>query len=157
MKRPTKVSTISIYDFPRNNYRVYWEYAAVDNGISWDWWCRFYEYATGAMIKEESKVGFDTEDAARADAQAWIAANIGTYRREVPLEEVTDEVAAKLAVKFDECRRVATNPDSKPQDRAKAFSGIDQIRGMLRANGFQLAEQPSISYPGETSVHRMGV
>ena len=151
MKRAVKYSAISIYDFPRNNYSVYWEYAVMDDPAGrWGWWLRFIEYATGRVVLSESGECPD-EESGRKLVQEKIVANIGPYRREVPLEEVTLEKAQLLRDKFDECRKVVTT-DADPKKVAQAFAGIDQIRGMLRANGYALQEQESIGYEGETPL-----
>lgn len=151
MKRPAKHSAINIHDFPRNNFSVYWEYGVVqDTAGAWSWWLRFIEYATGKVVLSDSGACVD-EESGRRHVQKLIAAEIGRFRRETPLEEVTPEKAAQLRDKFDEYRRVATT-STDPKEIALAFSGIDRIRGMLKANGYQLQEQMSIGYQGQTEL-----
>jgi len=72
---------ISIHDYPRAKYSVYWEIrvgGSDDEG--WRWGVRFYDYATSKVVKDAVDVTDKRGDAV-IDAQKWVLANIETYHR----------------------------------------------------------------------------
>lgn len=157
MKMAKKLSIINVHEYPRNNYKVYWEYGIVQSvkGV-FDWWARFIAYDTGDVVAESSGIGFETENKARESAQIWVAQNIVSYKREAPLEEITDVMAQALVREFDDNRKIVMDDKRDPRDKAKAFANIDKIRGLLKANGIVLNEGQSIGYDGDTVWSRVG-
>jgi len=73
-----KLSLISVWDYPRTKYHVYWE-IRIDEG-SWEWGVRLYDYDTHQVV-QETQGGAASENEARSLSQSWVKERIEDYRR----------------------------------------------------------------------------
>lgn len=150
MKRAQKHSAISIYDYPRNNYGAFWEYVVNEapNGKA-KWTLRIMSYDNSRVL-ESYEGAAASENDARAQAQEKVASVIEKYRLPAPKVVIDDAKADALVREFDATRAALATADE--QTRARLFSRIDQIRGLLKANGYKLNEPESILTPAEVKV-----
>lgn len=75
-----KAKSLSVNDFPRKNYSVYWEYFVNNDESPVEWECRFIEYATGAIV-ETKKGSSASAEQARLDAQACVPEVMSKFER----------------------------------------------------------------------------
>lgn len=71
---------LSVRDFPRNRYSVYWEYFINDGKKPVEWEVRFTDYTSGAVV-EITKGASENTDQARLDAQDSVINAIEKFKR----------------------------------------------------------------------------
>lgn len=209
MKRAKKLSLISVYDYPRNDYGAYWEIRTIPGGVAdgdnpsdprtgddqWLWGARILPVEGGEPIDEAVGTAKDEADA-RAQSQQWVHEQMPRYRRAAPWHAITKGEAAQLAELFDAVRlgarmwpmealRILYDCDNPPapQGDLKAvarrdmvykrwlatlvgeltvrladgklepkYGTADQIRGLLRSQGYSLDEPTSIADPAPSKI-----
>jgi hypothetical protein len=145
MKRAKKHSAINIFDYPRNNYSAFWEYVVSEapNGKT-KWTLRVMSYDNSRVLESYDGAG-ESENDARAQAQAKVASVIEKYRLPAPKVAIDAAKADALTREFEATAAAIAAADEPT--RARLFSRLDQIRGLLKANGHKLKEPASILTP----------
>jgi cysteinyl-tRNA synthetase len=94
-------------------------------------------------LLEEGSGSAASRDEADEAAQKWVLSRMETYRRAEPLHRYTDDEVDNLVATFDLARR------------SLDFARVDEIRGLLKAQGIVLEEGESIGNGGTTSWKRV--
>jgi hypothetical protein len=107
MKRARKLSIISAYDYPRNDYRVFWDIRVSGNTKEgWMWGVRFYDADTSKLLDDHSAVDTATsEDGARKASQEYVASQMTKYRRAKSWHKISKDDAHLLLGLFDAVRQ----------------------------------------------------
>jgi hypothetical protein len=94
-------------------------------------------------LLEEGSGSAASRDEADEAAQRWVLSRMELYRRPEPLHRYTDEEVDNLVATFDLARK------------SLDFARVDEIRGLLKAQGIVLNEGESIGYGGHTTWKRV--